>query len=111
MRGRKPRNRTSPAAGRCTIGRVPKLLKWIVVTVGITALVRWLRHRGAEPEVAAPTTGDPAETLRRKLAESREAEVPTEASAASETTVEERRADVHEQGRATLDDMKPPDEA
>jgi len=101
VRGRKPRNRTSPAAGRCTIGRVPKLLKWIVVTVGITALVRWLRHRGAEPEIAAPTTGDPAEELRQKLAESREAE----------TTVEERRADVHEQGRATLDDMKSPDEA
>ena len=112
MRGRKPRNRTSPAAGRCTIGRVPKLLKWIVVTVGITALVRWLRHRGAEPEIAAPTTGgDPAEELRQKLAESREAEVPTEAPAASETTVDERRADVHEQGRATLDDMKSPDEA
>ena len=89
---------------------MPKLLKWIVVTVGITALVRWLRHRGAEPEIAAPTTGDPAEELRQKLAESREAEVPTE-EPASETTVEERRTDVHEQGRATLDDMKSPDEA
>ncbi|HEU0247726.1 MAG TPA: hypothetical protein VFR38_11635 [Gaiellaceae bacterium] len=88
-----------------------KLLKWIVVTVGVTALVRWFRRRGAEPEIAAPpTTDDPAEELRRKLAASREAEEPAEAPAASETTVEERRADVHEQGRATLDEMKSPDE-
>jgi hypothetical protein len=111
VRGRKPRNRTSPATGRCTIGRVRKLLKWIVVTVGVTALVRWLRRRGAEPDIATPATDDPAEELRRKLAESREAKEPAEAPAVSETTVEERRADVHEQGRATLDEMKPPDEA
>ncbi|HSF60184.1 MAG TPA: hypothetical protein VLA69_00670 [Gaiellaceae bacterium] len=88
-----------------------KLLKWIVVTVGITALVRWFRRRGAEPEIAAPATGDPAEELRQKLAESRDAEEPAEAPATSETSVDERRADVHEQGRATLDEMKPPDEA
>ena len=88
-----------------------RLLKWIVVTVGITALVRWYRRRGAESEIAAPTRDDPAEELRRKLAESREAEEPAEASAGTETTVEERRADVHEQGRATLDEMKSPDEA
>ncbi len=88
-----------------------KLLKWIVVTVGITALVRWFKRRGAEPEIAAPTTDDPARELRQKLAESRDAEEPAPAPAASETTVEERRADVHEQGRATLDEMKPPDEA
>jgi hypothetical protein len=92
---------------------VRKLLKWIVVTVGVTALVRWFRRRGAaEPEIAAPptTTDDPADELRRKLAESRETEDPAEVPSASETTVEERRADVHEQGRATLDEMKSPDE-
>lgn len=87
-----------------------KLLKWIVVTVGVTALVRWFRRRGAPEIPAPPTTDDPAEELRRKLAESREEEEPLEAPAASETTVEERRADVHEQGRATLDEMKSPDE-
>lgn len=92
-------------------GSVAKLLKWIVVTVGITALVRWFRRRRAEPEIAAPATGDPAEELRQKLAESRDEEEPAEAPAATETSVDERRADVHEQGRATLDEMKPPDEA
>jgi hypothetical protein len=91
---------------------VGRLLKWIVVTVGITALVRWYRRRRAEPEVAAPAAGDPAEELRQKLADSRDAEETAEAPpAAPETSVEERRADVHEQGRATLDEMKPPDEA
>jgi hypothetical protein len=89
---------------------VRKLLKWIVVTVGITALVRWFRRRRAEPEIAAPATGDPADELRQKLAESREPEEPGEAPAASESSVEERRADVHGQGRATLDEMQPSDE-
>ena len=87
-----------------------KLLKWIIVSVGITALVRWFKHRGGEPEVAAPPEDDPAEELRRKLAESREAEEPEEAPGAPEATVEERRTDVYEQGRAALDEMKPPDE-
>lgn len=90
---------------------VRKLLKWIVVTIGIAALVRWFKRRGEEDEAAAPATGDPAEELRQKLAESREAEAPEETHTASETSVEERRANVHEQGRATLDEMKPPDEA
>ena len=98
------------AAQRCTIGLVRKLLKWIIVTVGITALVRWFKRRGTAPEVGAPPEDDPAEELRQKLAESREVEDPVETPAASEATVEERRADVHEQGRSALDEMKPPDE-
>ena len=93
-----------------------KLLKWIVVTIGITALVRWFRRRGAEDEVTAPpepfqATDDPADELRRKLAETREPDVPEEAPETPAATVEDRRADVHEQGRAALDEMKPPDES
>ena len=101
------------AAKGCTIGHVRKLLKWIVVTIGIAALVRWFRRRGAEPAVTAPLqpADDPAEELRRKLAETREADEPEEAPETPDATVEERRADVHEQGRATLDEMKPPDES
>lgn len=89
-----------------------KLLKWIVVTAGVTALVRWFKRRGGASEISAPTAPaeDPADELRRKLAESREAEDPGEPEVAAETTVEERRADVHEQGRATLDEMNPADE-
>jgi len=97
----------------CTIGRVGKLLKWIVVTIGITALLRWFKRRGGETEVAVtsePETADPANELRKKLAESREADEPDTSSEAPEAGVEERRADVHEQGRAALDEMKPSDE-
>jgi len=91
-----------------------KLLKWIVVTVGITALVRWFKRRGADADVAAPeesVADDPADELRKTLAESREADEPDTPPETPEATVDERRADVHEQGNAALDEMKPPDES
>jgi hypothetical protein len=95
----------------CTIGRMRKLLKWVVVTIGITALVHWFRRRRAEPEVTAPEAADdPADELRRKLAESRGADESEVSPETPEATVEERRADVHEHGRTTLDEMKPSDE-
>jgi hypothetical protein len=93
-----------------------KLLTWIVVTLGIAALVRRLKRRGAEPEPSyvEPPAADPADELRQKLAESRSADEPQEAPSAGEApaeeTVEERRAEVHDQGRATLDEMRPSDE-
>jgi hypothetical protein len=90
---------------------VRRLLRWALVTLGIAALVRWLRHRGEEPKPApsAPTT-DPAAELRRKLAESRaDVEVASPPEASSES-VEGRRADVHAKGRSALSEMTPPDE-
>jgi hypothetical protein len=117
-----------------------KLLTWVVVTLGIAALIRKLRRRGTEPEPvpglspqpepasaepadqpespqpgsaqpgsAEPDGLDPADELRQKLAESRseEATPPTPAPG----SVEERRAEVHEQGRAALDEMQPPEES
>ena len=89
-----------------------KLLTWLLVTIGIAAFIRRLRRRGTEPEptqVEQPAE-DPADELRRKLAESRESDDAEEAPAPPEATVEERRADVHEQGRAALDEMKSSDE-
>ncbi len=84
-------------------------LTWLLVSIGIAALVRRLRRRGepdSEAPAAAPTTGDdPADELRRKLAESR-TEEPPEPPEPPVETVEERRADVHEQGRNALDDMR-----
>jgi hypothetical protein len=107
-----------------------KLLTWLAVTLGIAALVRKLRQRRAaaetggehvpgvtpppEPASVEPADqpdADPADELRQKLAESR-----TEAPPAAEATpsapeagsVEERRAEVHEQARAALDEMRPP---
>lgn len=86
-----------------------RLLTWLVVTVGIGALVRRLkrRHQPALGDTAQPPAGgdDPADELRRKLAEAR-AEEPPEPPEPPEETVEDRRADVHEQGRSALDDMR-----
>jgi hypothetical protein len=94
-----------------------KLITWIVVSVGIAALVKRLKRRGVEPEPAQADqpTDDPAEELRHKLAESRTTEEPPEppepSAAPPEASVEERRADVHDQGRAALDEMTPSDES
>ena len=101
-----------------------KLLTWVLVSLGIAALVRKLRSRNAEPEAVpglspshAPTSAelaeqpeddDPAGEFRQKLAESRG---EREAPAAPAGSVEERRAEVHEQGRAALDEMQPSEES
>ena len=85
-------------------------LTWLLVTLGIAALIRRLRRR-AEPDLHTHETADPADELRRKLADSRtdvEDAPPPEPPA---DTVEERRADVHEQGRAALDEMNEPEES
>jgi hypothetical protein len=94
-----------------------KLLTWMIVTVGIAALVRRLRRRGSsddswsEPaEPASPPASenaDPADELRRRLAETREDE-PASADAApeAEASVDDLRADVHEEGRAVIDEMQ-----
>ena len=128
MRGRKPRNSTSRGKAclalvedRTQAGRpglydpaVRKLLKWIVVSVGITALVRWFKRRGAAADLATPAVpvaDDPAEELRKKLAETREADEPDATPDTPDATVGERRADVHEQGRAAVDEMKPSDQS
>jgi hypothetical protein len=90
---------------------VRRLLTWIVVTLGIAAVVRRLRKRGRADETVEPVAGtqDPADELRQKLAESRSEEPPAaEPPVSPEASVEERRADVHEQGRSALDEMREP---
>jgi len=84
-----------------------KRLTWLLVTLGIAALVRRLKRRGGhtEPAPVAAPTDDPADELRRRLAESRSTEGEN-APTPPEATVEERRADVHDHGRAALDDMR-----
>lgn len=124
-----------------------KLVTWVLVTLGIAALVRKLRRRSQAdrserylPEAGAPaasvaestagvqepgfsvsTEEDPADELRRKLADTRDEESTPEEStpeesthegstpgsgAGPEATIEERRNEVHEQGRAAIDDMQ-----
>jgi hypothetical protein len=88
---------------------VRRLIQLAIIALGIRALLRWRKRRRAqaEPVTAAAAEPDPADELRQKLAESRTEE---DAPAAPEATVEERRADVHEQGKAALDEMKSSDE-
>ena len=109
-----------------------RLVTWLLVTLGIAALVRKLRRRedagpsavttpspAAAPATAEPmeapspveeasreSEGDPAAELRERLARSR-ADMPS----SDEESPEERRAAVHEQGRAALDEMQPSEDA
>ena len=90
-----------------------KLIKIALVALGIRAFMAWRKKRkqaqATAPAVAAPAA-DPADELRQKLAESRD-DVVAEAEAPPAETVADRRADVHEQGRATVDEMKTTDES
>jgi hypothetical protein len=111
---------------------VRRLTAWVGGVVGGITAYRLLRRRPraalehdvAEPEAAAEPD-DRAEELRAKLAESRTAEpapepvveeqpasepvtgaVVEEEPAAEPESPEERRREVHEEGRAALDEMK-----
>jgi hypothetical protein len=89
---------------------VRTLLRWLVITLGIAALVRWLRHRRQTPAAAElGTLEDPAEELRQKLAESRVLQ-QEEATPEPGATVEERRSEIHAQGKAALSEMTSSDE-
>ena len=85
-----------------------RLLTWIVVTIGIAALVRRLRRRKQQDEAAdfGEAEDDPADELRRKLAVSRSDEAADERPPASEASVGERRASVHDEGRSALEEMR-----
>jgi hypothetical protein len=84
-----------------------RLLTWALVSLGIAAVARRLRRRERHAELAPPADADPAAELRQKLAESRaDEETPAEPPVSPEASVEDRRASVHEQGRATVDQMR-----
>jgi hypothetical protein len=92
-----------------------RLLTWFVVTLGIAAILRRLKRRRAAADelepAPRPPEDDPADELRRKLAETRPTEEAPAEPVVSESPVEERRSEVHEQGRSTLDEMREPDES
>jgi hypothetical protein len=88
-----------------------RLLGWIGGAAGGITAYRLLRRRPSpQPTAAEPDTR--ADELRAKLAESRAAEPVVEEPPAEPAPVdepespEERRRRVHEEGRATLDEMK-----
>ncbi|MBA2462803.1 MAG: hypothetical protein H0V45_13745 [Actinobacteria bacterium] len=89
-----------------------RLLTGIAGGFGLAALWRFLRRRPAAQE----PTDDPAEELRRRLAEAREAEDDRDEFDAAEGTpvdevdeprsIEERRRAVHEQAQEALGRMQ-----
>jgi uncharacterized iron-regulated membrane protein len=88
---------------------VRKLIKIALIVLGIRWFLRWRKRRRAEAELetAPASSSDPAGELRQKLAASRvEEAVDDVPEAPPEASVGDRRADVHEQGRATVDEMK-----
>jgi len=109
-----------------------RLIGWMAGLAGVAALAKLLHKRPqpALPPAQAAGGDDPAEELRRKLAEARATaagtpEAPTtESPAAAETetetetgepdpaspSIEDRRADVHARAQAAIDAMRDPDE-
>jgi hypothetical protein len=89
---------------------------WIAGGLGLAALLR-LRRRPAALEAPA---ADPAEELRRKLAEAREAGddrdefdaaegTPVDEAEAPRLSLEERRAAIHAKAQEALGEMHQPD--
>lgn len=104
-----------------------RLLAGLVGALGLAALWRFLTRRPPAPAEQAPTPPappealepDPAEELRRKLAEARETEDDRDEFDAAEGTpvdqveeprsLEERRRAVHRQAQEALGRMEKPD--
>ncbi len=88
-----------------------RLFAWVAGAAGGLAAYRALKGRRPEPVTAADTRAD---ELKARLAQAREAVDDREEFEAGEVTVDRaepldpqaRRAQVHEQGRAALDEMR-----
>jgi hypothetical protein len=87
---------------------VGRLFGWMAGLVSIAALARVLARRRRRETHAAEQQAlaqDPAEELRRKLSETREAAGATEPSGTTET-LEERRSRVHAKAQEAIDAMQ-----
>jgi len=96
---------------------VKRALAWFAGLVGIAALGRWLASRNRAKPVSAPaepgpvdavaaSADDPAEDLRRKLAKARASTEPEPTVDPAAETLDDRRARVHAEARATIDEME-----
>jgi enoyl-CoA hydratase/carnithine racemase len=83
-------------------------MRRLLAGIGLAAGLAWLLGRRRRPAQAAPAA-DPAEELKQKLAESRGfAEEPVPAP--PEPSLDERRQDVHERARASIERMRETDQ-
>ncbi len=92
-----------------------RLHAWLAGAAGSLAAYRAIARRRAHARPASPPPPDPrAEELRARLAEARAAGDDRDEFEAGETPVDEavpldpdaRRREVHEQGRAAIDEMQ-----
>jgi hypothetical protein len=90
------------SGAHCSIGRMKRLIAGLAGLAGIA----WFRRR-------KPAQPDPAEELKAKLAEAREATDEREEFEAGEKPVDEvpddvdtRRREVHDRARAAIDDLR-----
>ena len=81
-----------------------RFLAWLACGAGAAFVFRWRLRRRAAAEPAA----DPAEELKHALEESRASEPDPPAADPEQppTGVDERRREVHERGRAAIDEMR-----
>jgi hypothetical protein len=91
---------------------VRRLLRWVIGLLSALALWRaWSRRRRAH-DIGPEPEADPAEELRRKLAETRPEE-PVEAgeeeAEAPAASLDERRAQVHAKAQETIASMQEDD--
>jgi hypothetical protein len=91
---------------------VRRLFRWVIGLLSVLAIWRvWSRrHYERDVVVAEP---DPAEELRRKLAETRaddEPSVTDDTDAATEESLDERRARVHAKAQEAIDAMREEEE-
>jgi hypothetical protein len=93
---------------------VRRLVQIALVALGIRWFLKRRKRRREEREAAelppTPAAADPADELRQKLAASRTEAERDETEPGPAPSVADRRAEVHGQGRAALDDMKSSDE-
>ena len=124
LAGRHVRERARARRGgkrrQSSIGSMKRLLTGIGGALGLAALVRLVRGRRSAPADTGAVP-EPAEELRRKLAEAREAAEDRDEFDASEgqpvdevdepRSIEERRRAIHERAQEALDEMRRLDDA
>ena len=80
--------------------------RWLVGLLSALAVWKLLSRWRGEPAAPPAAKPDPAEALRRKLAETQtDAEPEPPAGDAAAETIDERRAGVHAKAQETIDSM------
>jgi hypothetical protein len=111
------------AANAGSIAAVKRLFAWIAGVAGGLAAYRAVKGKPSQPQ-PQPVSDSRAEELKARLQQAREAGEDSEAFEAGEVPVDQaepieaepldpgaRRAQVHEQGRAALDEMRGGDQS